>query len=224
MTNVFARAAAALEPHQRGARAARIRPARALDARRALAAHGRHVSDRRQGGGIAASTPGCLEEFDDVMTGPGRPAKRLRLSRENSQVVGVTVDVRTCEVAAAGFDGVLREDTKQSFPTPQSYDELLAAIVERVKSLRSDEMPILCIGISVVGLVDYRKQEIRLAANLPFLDGKKLGQDLSQAARTPIACSFTTRMPSAWPSTSTARPAIWIASPCSICAPASAWA
>ena len=24
-----------------------------------------------------------LEEFDDAMTGPGRPAKRLRLSREN---------------------------------------------------------------------------------------------------------------------------------------------
>jgi N-acetylglucosamine repressor len=121
-----------------------------------------------------------LEEFDDVMTGPGRPAKRLRLSREKSQVVGVTVDVRTCEVAAAGFDGVLREDTKQSFATPRSYDQLLAAIVERVKSLCSDEIPILCIGISVVGLVDYRQQEIRMAANLPFLDGKKLGQDVSK--------------------------------------------
>jgi predicted NBD/HSP70 family sugar kinase len=121
-----------------------------------------------------------LEEFDDVMTGPGRPAKRLRLSRENSLVVGVTVDVRTCDVAAAGFDGVVREDTKQSFPTPQSYDALLAAIVERVQSLRCDDVPILCIGISVVGLVDYQKQEIRLAANLPFLGGKKLGQDVSQ--------------------------------------------
>jgi N-acetylglucosamine repressor len=121
-----------------------------------------------------------LEEFDDVMTGPGRPAKRLRLSREKSQVVGVTVDVRTCEVAAAGFDGVLREDTKQSFATPRSYEQLLAAIVERVKSLQSNDIPILCIGISVVGLVDYRQQEIRLAANLPFLDGKKLGQDVSK--------------------------------------------
>jgi N-acetylglucosamine repressor len=121
-----------------------------------------------------------LEEFDDIMAGPGRPAKRLRLSRENSQVVGVTVDVQTCEVAAAGFDGVLREDTKQSFATPQSYDKLLAAIVERVNALRSDDVPILCIGISVVGLVDYRRQEIRLAANLPFLDGKKLSRDLSE--------------------------------------------
>lgn len=121
-----------------------------------------------------------LEEFDDVMTGPGRPAKRLRLSRENSQVVGVTVDVHTCEVAAAGFDGIVREDTQTSFETPQSYDKLLAAIVERIEALRSAEMPILCIGISVVGLVDYRQQEIRLAANLHFLDGKKLGQDVGK--------------------------------------------
>lgn len=120
-----------------------------------------------------------LEEFDDVTGGPGRPAKRLRLSRENSQVVGVTVDVRTCEVAAAGFDGVLREGSQTSFATPHSYDELLDAIVTRVQALRSADMPILCIGISVVGLVDYREQEIRLAANLHFLDGKKLGHDVS---------------------------------------------
>jgi N-acetylglucosamine repressor len=121
-----------------------------------------------------------LEEFDDAMTGPGRPAKRLRLSKEKSQVVGVTVDVQSCEVAAAGFDGVLRDDTRASFPTPGSYDELLAAIDQRAKALNRDGAPILCIGVSVVGLVDYRRQKIRLAANLPFLDGKMLGQDLSE--------------------------------------------
>jgi predicted NBD/HSP70 family sugar kinase len=121
-----------------------------------------------------------LEEFDDLTTGPGRPAKRLRLSKEKSQVVGVTVDGDTCEVAAAGFDGVLREDTKQSWPTPRSYGELLDGIVDRVKSLDSEDMPILCIGVSVVGLVDYPRQKVRLAANLPFLDGKMIGRDLSE--------------------------------------------
>jgi N-acetylglucosamine repressor len=121
-----------------------------------------------------------LEEFDDAMTGPGRPAKRLRLSKEKSQVVGVTIDVQECEVAAAGFDGVLRDDTRQPFATPRTYEELLAAIAERVEALNSEHMPILCVGVSVVGLVDYRRQEIRLAASLPFLDGKTLGQDLSQ--------------------------------------------
>jgi N-acetylglucosamine repressor len=128
-----------------------------------------------------------LEEFDDGMTGPGRPAKRLRLSRENSLVVGVTVDVLSCELAAAGFDGAIREGTQQSFPTPQSYEKLLKSIVDRVKTLRSDDVPILCVGVSVVGLVDYRRQEIRLAANLPFLDGRKLGYDISQRLETDCA-------------------------------------
>jgi N-acetylglucosamine repressor len=121
-----------------------------------------------------------LEEFDDAMTGPGRPAKRLRLSKEKSQVVGVTVDVQSCEVAAAGFDGVLRDGTRAAFPTPRSYEDLLTAVAHRVQALNHQHVPLLCTGVSVVGLVDYRRQEIRLAANLPFLDGKMLGQDLGQ--------------------------------------------
>jgi predicted NBD/HSP70 family sugar kinase len=121
-----------------------------------------------------------LEEFEDLSTGPGRPAKRLRLSKEKSQVVGVTVDGESCELAAAGFDGVLQEDTKQAWPTPRNYDELLDSLVKRVKALSAENVPILCIGVSVVGLVDYPKQQIRLAANLPFLEGKMIGRDLSQ--------------------------------------------
>ncbi len=121
-----------------------------------------------------------LEEFDDVVSGPGRPAKRLRLSKERAQVVGLTVDVRACEIAAAGFDGVVREGSRETFATPKSYDALLEAIVQRIKALDGDEMTILSVGISVVGLVDYRRQEIRLAASLPFLNRKQLGKDLSQ--------------------------------------------
>lgn len=123
-----------------------------------------------------------LEEFDDVVTGPGRPAKRLRLSKERAQVVGLTVDVKTCELAAAGFDGVIREETLQSFATPNSYEELLTTVVERINELNGEEMSILSIGVSVVGLVDYRKQEIRFAASLPFLNGKQLGRDLGRRA------------------------------------------
>jgi N-acetylglucosamine repressor len=129
-----------------------------------------------------------LEEFDDVMTGPGRPAKRLRLSKESAQVVGLTVDVQQCEVAAAGFDGAVREDAPQPFTTPRSYEALLDAVVQRVKPLGSEDAPILCVGISVVGLVDYRQQEVRLAASLPFLNGKKLGRDLSR--RLGVDCAL----------------------------------
>jgi N-acetylglucosamine repressor len=123
-----------------------------------------------------------LEEFDDVVTGPGRPAKRLRLSKERAQVVGLTVDVKSCEIAAAGFDGVLREDSRKSFPTPNSYERLLDALTEQIRALGADDMSILSIGVSVVGLVDYRQQAIRLAASLPFLNGKQLGRDLSDRA------------------------------------------
>ncbi len=123
-----------------------------------------------------------LEEFDDVVSGPGRPAKRLRLSKERAQVVGLTVDVKTCELAAAGFDGVVREDSLQSFATPDSYEGLLSTVVERIRAINGEDMSILSIGVSVVGLVDYRQQEIRFAASLPFLNGRKLGRDLGKRA------------------------------------------
>lgn len=121
-----------------------------------------------------------LEEFDDVVSGPGRPAKRLRLSRERAQVVGLTVDVRACEIAAAGFDGVLRDGSNESFATPSSYEGLLDTVVQKIKALDGGEMSILSVGISVVGLVDYRRQSIRLAASLPFLNRKQLGRDVSR--------------------------------------------
>ena len=121
-----------------------------------------------------------LEEFDDVVSGPGRPAKRLRLSKERAQVVGLTIDVQSCEIAAAGFDGVLRDGSNETFATPRSYEELLDTVVEKIQSLDGGGMSILSVGISVVGLVDYRRQEIRLAASLPFLNRKQLGRDLSR--------------------------------------------
>jgi predicted NBD/HSP70 family sugar kinase len=121
-----------------------------------------------------------LEEFDDVVSGPGRPAKRMRLSKERAQVVGITVDVRACEIAAAGFDGVMRDGSKETFATPKSYEALLDTVASKIKALDGDEMSILSVGISVVGLVDYRRQEIRLAASLPFLNHKQLGRDLSR--------------------------------------------
>jgi N-acetylglucosamine repressor len=119
-----------------------------------------------------------------VVTGPGRPAKRLRLSKERAQIVGLTIDVDACEIASAGFDGVLREKSRQSFTTPRTYDELLDVITERILAIGGARVPILCIGVSVVGLVDYSKQEVRLAASLPFLNGKRLGHDMSRKVKT----------------------------------------
>lgn len=119
-----------------------------------------------------------LEEFEYISTGRGRPAKKLRLSKERSQVVGIVVDVGTSEVAAAGFDGELRLDSRQRFVTPATYPKLLDGICARVEALGVGRVPILCVGVSVAGLVDYRRQEVSLVANMPLLDGKRLGHDL----------------------------------------------
>jgi predicted NBD/HSP70 family sugar kinase len=119
-----------------------------------------------------------LEEFEYITTGPGRPGKKLRLSKDRSQVVGIVVDVGTSEVASAGFDGELHPDSRQQFVTPQTYPELLDAICARVKALGVGRKPMLCVGVSVAGLVDYRRQEVSLVANMPRLDGKRLGHDL----------------------------------------------
>jgi predicted NBD/HSP70 family sugar kinase len=121
-----------------------------------------------------------LEEFEHITAGPGRPAKRLRLSKDRSQVVGIVVDVGTCEVASAGFDGALRVESRQSFATPKTYPELLEAICARVNALATGGAPILCVGVSVAGLIDYHRQEVSLVANMPFLDGKRLGHDLGE--------------------------------------------
>jgi predicted NBD/HSP70 family sugar kinase len=127
-----------------------------------------------------------IEEFDDVAARPGRPAKRLRLSREQAQVVGLSVDANQCEIAAAGFDGVVRESTRESFLTPTTYEKLLTTLAERINVHNADNATVLAIGVSVAGLVDYRQQQIRLAARLPFLNGKRLGHDLGQ--RVGVEC------------------------------------
>src|SRR5215213_3917653 len=45
-----------------------------------------------------------LEEVEDSPSGPGRPAKRLRLATLDSQVIGVTLSDTECVVASAGLD------------------------------------------------------------------------------------------------------------------------
>ena len=47
----------------------------------------------------------------------------------------------SCEVAAAGFDGVIREGTEQTFATPQNYEKLLAAIQRHGKRVFGVDIP-----------------------------------------------------------------------------------
>src|SRR5262245_58442217 len=46
-----------------------------------------------------------LEEADAPHATGGRPATRLRLAREGSQVLGVAIDAASCRLVSAGLDG-----------------------------------------------------------------------------------------------------------------------
>lgn len=120
-----------------------------------------------------------LEEVEETSSGPGRPAKRLRLASEEAQVIGVALGGTECMVASAGLSGVINDESLFSFPTPDTYDSLLVSITRYVKKLMPAEgKPTHIVGISVPAVVDYRKQRALLSANLPLINGKSVGRDL----------------------------------------------
>ncbi len=131
-----------------------------------------------------------LEEFEEVQTGPGRPAKRLRLAKENSQVVSITIDSRTCRIVAAGLDGVLRQETLRSFKTPNTYKLLLEAIDNGIRPLlKSDGITTLGLGVTVPGLMDSQRQKVLFSANVPMVNNMPLAQDLGEISG--IQCEIT---------------------------------
>ncbi len=120
-----------------------------------------------------------LEEIEEGSTGPGRPAKLLRLACENSQVIGVTLSGSECTVASAGMNGIIHKDSALSFPTPTTYDSLLINVTRHVKKLMPPNgKSTLIVGVSVPAMVDYQEQRAILSANLPLINGKSFGRDL----------------------------------------------
>ena len=120
-----------------------------------------------------------LEEVEDSPSGPGRPAKRLHLATQDSQVIGVTLSDTECVVASAGLDNEIAEGCSITFDTPATYDALLIKITSSARELmKQGGRNTLCVGISVPGIVDYQDQKAILSANLPMLNGKWIGSDL----------------------------------------------
>jgi predicted NBD/HSP70 family sugar kinase len=130
---------------------------------------------------------GLLEEADATETARGRPAPRLRLASATAQVLGVTIDGGHCEVVSAGFDGELHADLV-TVPTPASYPALLDALEAAARKLMARPgVATLGLGVSLPGLVDYRKGCGVLSPNLPITDGHAPAADL--ADRLGIACT-----------------------------------
>jgi N-acetylglucosamine repressor len=124
---------------------------------------------------------GLVEEVDASVSLVGRPAKRLRLAREGSQVLGVVIDAGLCRVDAAGLDGELHEDRTRPVETPATYDGLIDALAARaVELMARPGVKTLGVGVSVPGLIDHRRGLGLLSPNLHVTDGRSPGQDLGE--------------------------------------------
>src|SRR5262249_46748757 len=129
-----------------------------------------------------------LEETDAPELARGRPAPKLRLATESAQVLGVTIDAGHCEVVSAGLDGALHDDTL-AVPTPTTYPALLTALERAArKVMAKPDVRTLGLGLSLPGLVDYRKGCGVLSPNVPITNGHCPAADLAE--RLGIDCAL----------------------------------
>lgn len=123
---------------------------------------------------------GLLEEGEAPDNALGRPGKRLQLARDSAQVIGIVLDVQTCQVLSASLDGIIDRDRLISFPTPGSYDSLQEQLKEAVQRLSSaTATATLGIGISTPGLVSQDDQQSLFSPNLQAINNHCPALDLT---------------------------------------------
>ncbi len=131
---------------------------------------------------------GLLEEADAAELARGRPAPKLRLATESAQVLGVVIDVGHCEIVSAGLDGVLHAG-RVEVATPATYPELLASLeVAARRIVAKPGVRTLGLGVSLPGLVDYRKGCGVLSPNVPATNGHNPALDLAE--RLGVECTL----------------------------------
>ena len=129
-----------------------------------------------------------LEEGELQQAAMGRPSKVLRLATETVSVLGLVVGVKTCELVSAGLDGLLHNDTVQSFATPARYGDLIKRIVEHVERYaKTTETTVLGLGISMPGLLSRQEQRTLVSPNLHQTDGRQLGHDVEEKLELEVA-------------------------------------
>jgi len=130
---------------------------------------------------------GFLEETEIAVPGKGRPGRYFRLATESAFIIGATIDIADCEVAAAGLDGVLRKCNTSQFQTPHNYDALVAKLTARVrKVVAATTGKCLGLGVAVPGLVDSLHHRVAFSPNLHFLDNRNLAADLEKVLGFPV--------------------------------------
>lgn len=131
---------------------------------------------------------GLLEETDAPELMRGRPAPKLRLATESAQVLGIVIDAGHCEVVSAGIDGTLHKD-KYLVPSPATYPALLNFLEEGARrAMAKPGVRTLGLGVSLPGLVDYRKGCGVLSPNVPATNGHSPAADLAE--RLGVECTL----------------------------------
>lgn len=131
---------------------------------------------------------GLLEQADAPELARGRPAPRLRLATASAQVLGIAIDAGHCDLISAGLDGDLHPDDG-AVPTPRTYPELLDALEAACRErMAKPGVTTLGLGLSLPGLVDYRKGCGVLSPNVPMTDGHCPAADLSR--RLGLECTL----------------------------------
>ena len=131
---------------------------------------------------------GLLEEADAAELARGRPAPKLRLATAGSQVLGIAIDAGHCDVISAGLDGELHASTSV-VPTPHTYPDLIDALEAAARKLMARRgLKTLGLGVSLPGLVDYRKGCGVLSPNVPITNGHCPATDL--AKRLDLECTL----------------------------------
>ena len=97
------------------------------------------------------------------------------------------IDAEQCRLVSAGLDGLLHDARMQTFPTPATYDALIASAVERARFLMQREgVATLGMAISMPGLLDSRQGRGLLSPNVPLTNQHSPASDM--AARLGIPC------------------------------------
>jgi len=124
---------------------------------------------------------GLVEERDPVTPALGRPGRLVRMAADTAAVLGVVIDATTCSLVVTGLDGRISEDATRRFPTPASYDRLVAQLARESRSLLdATAAGPLGIGVSVPGLVNERSKQVVFSPNLHLLDKRNPALDLER--------------------------------------------
>ncbi|VAX42137.1 hypothetical protein MNBD_PLANCTO02-2643 [hydrothermal vent metagenome] len=134
-----------------------------------------------------------IETCDAKKHALGRPGNPLRMARDVSQIISISLGPDSYRVAVAGLDGTIIKERQLSLP--KSYQKLLIDIESDVSRLKRERRArTVGLGVSIPGtLTTHSSTKLQTinSPNVPILNGKSLSQDISHCTKTHTVVSET---------------------------------